>query len=233
MLDLELLFAITDRSNSENFIQLYQEHRLPLILAALGRGTTSFALLETLGLIASEKAVLFTVATRKKIRSVMREINVSLGIDRPGTSVIFTIPVSSVGGKVTAQFLSESNSTERKENTMESKTEVEAEFELIIAIANEGYSDLLMEAARTKGGATGGTILHARGIGKEMTQKFFGIALSDEKEMALIVCGTKHRNKIMQSILAEAENTKEAGAIVFSLAVSSASGLWTLREQAD
>ena len=46
--------------------------------------------------------------------------------------------------------------------------------ELIMAIMNEGYSDTVMDAARSAG-AGGGTVLHAKGTGRARAEKFFGV----------------------------------------------------------
>ncbi len=57
---------------------------------------------------------------------------------------------------------------------------------LLTIIVNRGYADDVMSAAR-KAGATGGTILNARGTGKPDDEKFFGITIVPEKEEVLIV----------------------------------------------
>ena len=104
----------------------------------------------------------------------------------------------------------------------------EGSFDLIFVITNEGYSNQVMTAAKEKGGATGGTVIHARGVGMEEAKKFFGISISDEKEILLITCRTECRNRIMQAVINEAGLDTEARSIVFSVPVSSAAGLWTL-----
>ena len=57
--------------------------------------------------------------------------------------------------------------------------------ELIMAIMNEGYSDTVMDAARSAG-AGGGTVLHAKGTGRARAEKFFGVSLADEKDVVYI-----------------------------------------------
>jgi nitrogen regulatory protein PII len=103
-------------------------------------------------------------------------------------------------------------------------------FELVIAIANEGYSKQVMDAARAKGGATGGTVIHARGLGGEEERKFFGISISEEKEIVLIVCRTHCKSKIMQAIAEDAGQNTKAKSFTFSVPVSSVEGLWIKRD---
>ena len=72
--------------------------------------------------------------------------------------------------------------------------------ELIIAICNKGHTEDVMEYARAAG-AGGGTVLHAKGTaGTEYAEKFFGLALADEKEIIYIVATKDSRNAIMQAI---------------------------------
>ena len=56
--------------------------------------------------------------------------------------------------------------------------------ELIICIVNNGFTDLVMDAAR-KEGARGGTIFHGRGTGNPDMEKFFGFSISPEKRLSL------------------------------------------------
>jgi hypothetical protein len=99
------------------------------------------------------------------------------------------------------------------------------EFELVVAIAKEGDGNLLAEAAQRKGGATGATILHSRGIGMKSSEKFFGISLSDEQEMVLIACRSHQKKSIMKAILESPAS--RAATILFSVPISSAAGLWS------
>lgn len=47
-------------------------------------------------------------------------------------------------------------------------------------IANQGYTELVMDAARAAH-APGGTVIHAKGTGAEKAEKFFGVSLAKEK----------------------------------------------------
>ena len=96
--------------------------------------------------------------------------------------------------------------------------------ELIIVVLNQGYTDEVMNAARAAG-AGGGTVLHAKGTGAEYARKFLGVSLASEKECILIVSETGNRSAIMEAIAREAGPSTPAGAITFSLPVSSVAGL--------
>ena len=101
---------------------------------------------------------------------------------------------------------------------------MEFNHELIVVILNEGYADLVMDAARAAG-AGGGTVLHAKGTGGTRGEKFFSVSLADEKDMIYIIAHKDEKAAIMRSINEQAGPGTKAGAICFSLPISSVAGL--------
>ena len=99
-------------------------------------------------------------------------------------------------------------------------------YQLIITVANRGYTDLVMEAARSAG-AGGGTVIHARSTGGS-DAKFFGMSIAEEREMILIVAPTEEKNAIMQAIMARAGMETKAQAVTYSLALDDVAGLRTV-----
>ena len=91
--------------------------------------------------------------------------------------------------------------------------------ELIMVIAEGGRTDQVMDAART-GGASGGTVLHAKGTALRGTEKFFGVSIAEEKELILIAAEREKKKDIMQAILAVAGAGTEISAKVFSLPIT-------------
>lgn len=96
--------------------------------------------------------------------------------------------------------------------------------ELIIVIVNRGFSDLVMDSARSVG-ATGGTIVTARGTGTQEVKKLFGITVSPDKELILILSSDKARDDIMSAICKAAGLNTLGRGIVFSVPVDNVLGL--------
>lgn len=90
--------------------------------------------------------------------------------------------------------------------------------ELICCVINNGFSDVVMEAAKKKG-AQGGTIFHGRGTGADDAEKFFGIKISPEKEIVMIVVDSSHKDEIVSAIYDEAGLDTKGQGIVFTLPV--------------
>lgn len=97
-------------------------------------------------------------------------------------------------------------------------------FSWIIVIAEQGYTELIMNAARAAG-AYGGTVIHAKGTGMEIAEKFMHMFLAAEKEVIYIVTKTEQKNPIMQAINKNAGPDSKAKAITFSLPVTDTAGL--------
>ena len=149
-----------------------------------------------------------------------RQLEKKLKIDAPGGGISFIIPLSSIGGKKTLQFLLESHDYQiEEESTLKNTT-----HELIIVIAEQGYTELIMNAARAAG-AYGGTVIHAKGTGMEIAEKFMHMSLAAEKEVIYIVTKTEQKNPIMQAINKNAGPDSKAKAITFSLPVTDTAGL--------
>ena len=102
-------------------------------------------------------------------------------------------------------------------------------YELIVAIASEGSTDMVMNAARAAG-ARGGTVLHGKGTGAKDAPKFYNISIAEEKELVLIVAAADQKSEIMREILHKAGPGTAAGAIVFSLPTTEVAGFGLLEE---
>ena len=220
---LDLVAAIVDRDKAQKMSELFESHKLPLVLAMLARGTATSETLDLYGLEATEKALLITVAGGDMAKQIMRAAKRKLFIDVPGNGIMLAIPIKSVGGGRTLAFLSGGAAPD---NTA---PELTFEHELIMAVANEGHTDTVMDAARSAG-AAGGTVLHAKGTGGKLSEKFLGVSLADEKEVVLIVSKAGEKTAIMNAIAQQAGVDTTAGAIAFSLPISSVAGLRVLDE---
>jgi nitrogen regulatory protein PII len=95
--------------------------------------------------------------------------------------------------------------------------------ELIICIVNNGFTDLVMDAAR-KEGARGGTIFHGRGTGNPEMEKFFGISISPEKEIVIILVEGEIKEAVLKAVNKAAGLETNGKGIAFSLPVSDVVG---------
>ena len=218
--NIYLMTTIVDRKIVKRYLELYQENDLQVMFISLGFGTANNEVLDYLGLESTEKAVALSVIEEHTWVSVKKQLEKKLHIDAPGGGIAFITPLSSVGGKKALQFLIENENYQKEEET----TLKDTSHELIVVIAEQGYTNLIMDAARGAG-AYGGTVIHAKGTGKEAAEKFMGVSLALEKEIIYIVTKTEQKNAIMSAIMKEAGLESKAKAITFSLPVTDTAGL--------
>ena len=228
MSNLQIMVSITDRDRLPSFIALYQEMNCTQHFVALGHGTASNEMLGYLGLSGSEKAVVFSVLTDEIFKNIKRELQRRMRIDVPGTGIVFTVPISSVGGIRELRYLSDGLGFEKGEESEMKETK----YEVIIIVNNQGYSGMVIDAAK-KAGAGGGTVIHAQGSGRKEAEKLLGFSLASEREMLFIVAPTKKKNMIMESVMKTAGLATAAKAIAFSLPVTSTAGLRLMEEEEE
>ena len=218
--NLFLMTTIVDRKVAKKYSELYKENEQHVMFVTLGSGTAANEILDYLGLENTEKAVIFSVQEESAWEKTKKQLQQKLKIDAPGGGIAFTIPLSSIGGKKTLQFLLEGQDYQKEEES----TLKDTVHELIVVIADQGNIELIMDAARGAG-AYGGTVIHAKGTGMEQAEKFMGVSLAAEKEMIFIVTRKEQKNEIMRAIMEKAGLNSRAKSIVFSLPVTDTAGL--------
>ena len=220
MNQLYLMGIVSNRNMRDKYSEFFKEHNVHVVLTTLGMGTAHSSILNYLGLEASEKAVYLAFITKETWKTLRPELYTKLQIDLPGHGIAFLIPLSSIGGKKALHYLT----TGQDYSIEEESTLQNTEYELLITIANAGYTNVVMDAARSAN-APGGTVIHAKGTGAALAKKFYGITLTEEKEMILSVVRTEQKNAIMKAIMENAGTKTPAGGICFSLPVTSTAGL--------
>ncbi len=220
MSDVYIMTTIIDRKNSKKYIDLYKKDKLEVMYITLGEGTARGDILDYLGLEASEKMVIFNFVQQRDWMLTKKDLQRKLQIDAPGEGIAFLVPLSSIGGKRALQFLLDRQELpESEESTLKDTT-----YELIVAIADQGNLEMVMDAARGAG-AYGGTVIHAKGTGMEYAEKYLGVTIAAEKAMIFIVTKKDQKNSIMKAIMEQAGMQTPAKTIVFSLPVTDTAGL--------
>ena len=234
---LNIFISITTGEFSEKCHAMYRAHGLEVMLSALGKGTADSKLFDYLGLETSDKLLQMLPVTEESGRELLREFRRAVHYEKRGSGIAFILPISSVGGKTILEYMiggqAMDGALDNKKNKSEQgkgRTDAKAQqpkqfrFDLLIAVCNQGYAEEVMQAAR-KAGAGGGTIVHAKGTANQYTEKFFGITLSEEKEIVLIVTRNTDRDRIMEAIKTEAGVASDAHTIIFSLPVENVAGI--------
>ncbi len=228
MKNLYLLLTVIRRDDAEEYEEFYRNNNVSVIYNALCNGTAHEKKLALLGIEKTDKALLISPVTGSLLKEIIRLLTFKMKIDLPDRGVAMAVPLSGIGGAKTLAYFKggigiDTNEEETQNtDTKTEDTEMESTHELIIAIYEKGYTDLVMDAAR-EAGAYGGTTIRAKGTGAG-AEKFFGLSLAEEKEIVLIVSGKEQKKEIMKAIMQKAGIDSKAHALVFSLPVSETAG---------
>ncbi|MEE1199882.1 MAG: P-II family nitrogen regulator [Christensenellales bacterium] len=228
MSELYLMFTIANRHYLQKYLGVYREQNIGVVLITLGRGTAVNEILDTFGLEGSEKFIMCCVVTGENWKKCKRELQDRLKIDVPGRGIAFIVPLSAIYGKRQLMFLTKGQNFVQGEETVLKDTT----HEMLIVIANYGYTDEIMAAARGAG-ANGGTVIHARGTDMNGAEKFLGFSLTTEKEMVCIVTKRESRDAIMGAIMDRAGVKSKAKSIVISLPVTSTAGMRLMEREEE
>lgn len=103
-------------------------------------------------------------------------------------------------------------------------------YECILCIVNAGFSDDVMDAAKSAG-ARGGTVLHARGTGAREAETFFGITVQEEKEIVMILVDAEIKADVLHTLYHAVGLNSPGQGIAFSLPVDEVVGIGTSEVQ--
>lgn len=102
---IKLTVSIVDRGKGERVAALLHEDGAAFHIIGLGRGTADSTLLDYLGLGQTEKDVVFSSVREDLLPAALQRLRTELQLDQPGGGVVFTIPITSVGGPNTLRIL--------------------------------------------------------------------------------------------------------------------------------
>ena len=97
-------------------------------------------------------------------------------------------------------------------------------FEVILCIVNQGFSEAAKDAAK-KVGARGGTVMNGRGTASKESEKFYNITIQPEKEIVMILVATDIKDKMLKALYDAVGMDTPAQGIAFSLPVDSVAGI--------
>jgi len=227
---INIVATIVDRGKGDKVTQIYNEYNIHFHFICHGEGTATSEVLDILGLLETDKDVVFSMVPARQVPDLLSKITEKMYLHKAGKGIVFSLPVSGIGSiiskivnKEVLEKLEEHLSEEQLKEEID-KIRSSIKHCLIVSIVNHGHTDTVMEAAKGAG-ATGGTILHARGAGYEEAANFLGISIQAEKEVVLILTSKADRGNILDAINRAAGIKTEARGIIFSIPVEQIAGI--------
>jgi hypothetical protein len=232
---LKFVIFIIDWKASRYITEIFEEQNVRFHFICKGKGTASSEILDLLGIGASDKAVIVCLEQDVMTSFLIKEVTIGLGLHNPGAGIAFAIPLSGINKPILQVFknsvhehLSGKKAAGAKiqpeQEIQEKNMSTEKKHDLIVIVVNQGFSDELMAVAKDAG-ATGGTIVNARGLVHKGPVKFFGISVQDEKEIITILATREKKVAIMHAVSKAFGVSSKAKGIVFSLPAENVTGL--------
>lgn len=214
-----LMTTIVDRGEGDSVADIFTDNRVYCNLLTHGSGTANKKILSYLGLGETEKDVIFSCMSYAASQTILKTLGGLFKAKKSGYGIAFCISMSGLAA-VAGQMLSLDGSEDKRGGcTMENH-----QHDLIVVITAQGRTDEVMDVARAHG-ATGGTVLRARGVGAKEAEKFFGITVQAEKDMIFIVVKKELSEEMMSSIVREKGPQTNAKAVAFSVPVGGVAGM--------
>ena len=105
---LKLLFTIGDRTKTEFYLDIIEQHNVNLQCVTFGRGTAPNHL-RYLGLGDQSKSVIISVVNEDNVKKLLADLEEKFEKTKHGKGIAYTVPIDSVIGVMIYQFLSNSN----------------------------------------------------------------------------------------------------------------------------
>lgn len=220
---LRLIMLIASPKITQKAIRLFKEGGVPIYYEFFAKGTATSETMDMLGLGNIDKRILLSVMPQIFTEKMLYKMNRELELNTANSGIAFSVVIAGGGSRI----LQTLDKLEQNEilPLERSVTDVsESNYMMVMSITNQGYSQEVMDSARSAG-ATGGTVFHARQAVDEKIMNFWGIQIQPEREITIILAKKEDNLAIMQAISQKCGIKSEAKGIVFSLPVESVLGV--------
>jgi len=230
---LEFLIVIVNEGQDGAIVKILTDNNASVAFSSHGKGTASSDLYEVFGLSNNNKHVVSSVIKESSWPAIREGLIERFAISNYAKGVALLVDIDSVCGVSAYKFLTNTRTLgEGKGVISVENIDKKDGYQVVMVIVNDGFTDLVMDAAK-KAGARGGTILTARGTGNTDIAKFFGVVITPEKQIVVILVPKTIKDKIIESIYKEVGiNTKGQG-IAFSFPCSDVVGIVSDSEPAE
>lgn len=218
-----VLVLITTSKLAEKAAEMFKQGAIPVQYEWNAVGTASSEMIDVLGLGNPEKNILMSFMPKSFADTMLKKLKKELRLGTVNSGIAFTLPLNGANNLI-VRMLEPLDENERESIERKVKEYMKnIKYSLIAAIVNEGYSENVMEAARSAG-ASGGTVVPSRRIGNEQAMGFWGMSVQNEKDMVFIVADNENKLKIMQAIGEKCGMHSEAKGLLVSLPIENVIG---------
>ncbi len=207
-----LYLLVLNEGVASKYLQTLKDFGFPGGTIIQAQRTSKSKLTRFLGLDREKKEVIISIAAEEIGSNAINIIQNDRKLAKRFKGIGAVIPIDDLLG--VGQIKLESI---KKENSVMSN-------KVVFIIVNRGLAEDVVEIA-TNAGATGGTIINARGAGSQVVAKFFGIEIEPEKEIVMIICHDVIKERIVKNVYEQLGLDKPNTGIIFVIDAKETFGL--------
>ena len=213
-----LVITITNSGNDKKVREAFEMSHLPVCFTCHGQGTAPSAMMELFGLSGREKVITAAFVDKANTAKLFGNLDEKLSFSQKGHGIACTFAPSSMQKQMLSVL--------HKENEQGDDTEMSEQipYTAILAAVAGGFSDDVVEAARSAG-ARGGTIIKGTRDMHHEVSETLGVPLVEEQEFVLILVPREMKAEVMNAITAKCGIKTEAHGIVSSFPVDEVFGI--------
>lgn len=211
-----LFWCILDFGKGSKMFEIYRNLGGVGGTIVLGRGTVSSDLMNRLGILDSRKEIFLGLADESMEEALYHEVIRQFSLNKPHHGIAFSMPVKYAFAKHGGLETVASGKKKEGVNGLD--------YEAIFVVVGKDQKDEVLEAAKSAG-ATGGTIIHGRGVASKEKQTLFNIHIEPEKDIILIVSSRDKSHAIVDAIKHRLDIDRPGAGIIFVTDITRAEGL--------
>jgi nitrogen regulatory protein PII len=229
----DIIIAIVNTGMEDEVIAQARDSGALCLAVVHARGTVTSEMLDMLGLEDKRRSIVTALSRTNRTPETLRDLHRHFQMGKAGHGIVFSMPASGARGAAPLFRLRDEIREKAglqplcapmQPNPDGEEDTVSYEHELIYVIVKSGFADEAMEAAKAAG-ASGGTIIHARGVGIHESAKLFGIAIEPEKDVLIIVSKQGACEAILQGIVEKVGLKTPGQGIAFTVPVTRVMGI--------
>ncbi len=232
---VKLLVGIINKEDEGRFTEIVNECCTAVNFSGVGHGTARSSYMTYFGFNEIEKRITMSLIPGTAEHNILSAVGHGLKLYLVGRGIAFTLPLSGISSILNDAVLSGVDKPDKptgKRAPISKKKEKEIMHELVIAVVNNKYTDVAIEAARSAG-ATGATVFHTKSINNDKAEQSIGTALNRETDSIFFLTTMEYKTKIMEAVRDAAGLKTEGGAVIFSLPVDDLVGVGRFEDYVD
>ena len=212
---VKLLVAIVNKEDELKLTSTVNRCCTAAHFSGIGHGTARSSYMSYFGFNDIEKRITFSMIPSTCEHTVLDAVGRELKLYLLGRGIAFTLPLSGISSLLEDAKETKSPVTKKEKTSM---------HELVIAVVEQKYTDIAIEAARAAG-ATGATVFHTKSISNAAVEERMGTALPEQTDSIFFLTNEEYKLKIMEAVRDAAGLKTEGGAVIFSLPVDDIVGI--------